>query len=85
MSVSEVLKRSRELGVSMTVLLSAAMIQAIHEEMTRLQEKDPVVLMVPVNLRKFFPSDSMLNFFSWIESGIILGRKRGHLKRSSHR
>lgn len=69
LSVQEVLKRSRELGVSMTVLLSAAMIQAIHEEMNRLQEKDPVVLMVPVNLRKFFPSDSMLNFFSWIETG----------------
>ena len=77
LSVSEVLKRSRELGVSMTVLLSAAMIQAIHEEMTRLQEKDPVVLMVPVNLRKFFPSDSMLNFFSWIESGYHFGEKAG--------
>ena len=23
--------------------------------------------MVPVNLRKFFPTDSMLNFFSWLE------------------
>lgn len=25
--------------------------------------------MVPVNLRKFFPSESMLNFFGWIEPG----------------
>ncbi|SHK21972.1 DUF6320 domain-containing protein [Hespellia stercorisuis] len=67
MSVGQLLKRSRELGVSMTVLLSTVFLCAIHEEMTKLQEHKPVVLMVPVNLRKFFPSSSMLNFFWWIE------------------
>lgn len=69
LSVREVLKRSRELGVSMTVFLTAVFLCAIHAEMSRQQEKWPVVLMVPVNLRKFFPSDSMLNFFHWIEPG----------------
>ena len=68
-SVQEVLKRSRELGVSMTVFLTAVYFMAIHEEMSKMQEKRPVVLMVPVNLRKFFPSMSMLNFFNWIEPG----------------
>ena len=66
-SVQAVLKRSRELGVSMTVFLTAVYLMAIHEEMSKMQEKRPVVLMVPVNLRKFFPSTSMLNFFNWIE------------------
>ena len=37
--------------------------------MPKRQEKHPVVLMVPVNLRNFFPSDSMLNFFGYIEPG----------------
>ncbi len=69
LSVREVLEHSRRLGVSMTVFLTAALLCAIHEEMSRQQEKRPVVLMVPVNLRKFFPSDSMLNFFGWIEPG----------------
>ena len=69
LSVKEVLEHSRRQGVSMTVFLTAALLCAIHEEMTRQQEKWPVVLMVPVNLRKFFPSDSMLNFFGWIEPG----------------
>ncbi len=69
LSVREVLGRSRELGVSMTVFLTAALLCAIHEEMSRQQENRPVVLMVPVNLRKFFPSESMLNFFHWIEPG----------------
>lgn len=68
-SVQSVLKRSRELGVSMTVFLTTIYLMAIHEEMSKMQEKRPVVLMVPVNLRKFFPSTSMLNFFNWIEPG----------------
>ena len=67
--VQDVLKRSRELGVSMTIFLTAVYLMAIHEEMSKMQEKRPVVLMVPVNLRKFFPSTSMLNFFNWIEPG----------------
>ena len=41
--------------------------------MNKTQEKKPVVLMVPVNLRKIFPSDSMLNFFSYIEPGYQFG------------
>lgn len=74
-SVREVLARSRELGVSMTVFLTAVYLLAIHREMSKRQEKYPVVLMVPVNLRKFFPSDSMLNFFNWIEPGYYFGRQ----------
>lgn len=74
LSVKEVLARSRELGVSMTVFLTTVYLMAIHKEMTRQQEKRPVVLMVPVNLRKFFPSDSMLNFFNWIEPGYQFGQ-----------
>lgn len=72
-SVKELLGISREKGVSMSVLLTAAFICAIHEEMSRIQEKKPVILMVPVNLRKIFPSDSMLNFFGYIEPGYQFG------------
>mgnify|MGYP000234794962 CR=1 FL=1 len=53
----------------MTVFLTAVFLCAIHREMPKRQEKHPVVLMVPVNLRNFFPSDSMLNFFGYIEPG----------------
>lgn len=73
MSVKELLGIAREKGVSMSVLLTTAFICAIHEEMTRMQEKKPVILMVPVNLRKIFPSDSMLNFFGYIEPGYQFG------------
>lgn len=67
LDVDVLLKRSRELGCSMSVLITALLICAIHQEMPKLQERKPIVLMVPVNLRKFFASTSMLNFFAWIE------------------
>lgn len=73
MSVKELLGIAREKKVSMSVLLTAAFICAIHEEMSRMQEKKPVILMIPVNLRKIFPSDSMLNFFGYIEPGYQFG------------
>ena len=72
--------KAKEYGVSMTVLLTAIFLCAIHEKMTKRQEEKPVVLMVPVNLRKYFPSDSLLNFFSWIEPGYKFGDKEDTLK-----
>ena len=42
---------------------------SIHEEIPKNRQKRPVTLMVPVNLRNFFPSESMANFFGWIEVG----------------
>lgn len=72
--VAELLAKARELNVSLSVLVTTAYIWAIRQEMSRLQEKKPVILMVPVNLRKFFTSDSMLNFFAWIEPGYLFGQ-----------
>lgn len=69
LSVNEVLTKAREYNVSITVFLTAVYLMAIHQEMDKRQEKKPVVLMIPVNLRKFFPSESMLNFFGWMNVG----------------
>lgn len=67
LSTSALLAKAREYGVSMTVLLTAVFLCAIEREMPQRQKSNPVALMVPVNLRKYFPSASMLNFFGWIE------------------
>lgn len=79
-SVQEILKKSRELKVSMTVFLTAVFFCAIHQEMTKAQEKKPIVFMIPVNLRKFFPSRSMLNFFGWIEPKYQFGEGKDHFE-----
>lgn len=68
-SSSALLKKAKEFGVSVTVFLTSIFLCAIHEEMSRSRRHKDVVLMVPVNLRKFFSSSSMLNFFGWIEPG----------------
>lgn len=74
-SSSALLQKSKEYGVSMTVFLTAVFLSAIHEEMSRSRRRKSISLMVPVNLRKYFPSSSMLNFFGWIEPGYHFGRE----------
>lgn len=68
-SCSEMRRAAKEHGVSVTVFLTAALLCAIHEEMDQNPRNREVVLMVPVNLRKYFSSASLLNFFGWIEPG----------------
>lgn len=80
LSVSEVLEKSREYGVTMTVLLTSVLLCAIHREMSKTEEKNPVKLMIPVNLRKLFPSESMLNFFGWIEPCYQFGQEKDSLE-----
>lgn len=60
---------ARERGVTLTVLLAALLIFSIRGEMTVRDCKRPVVLAVPVNLRKYFHSESARNFFSVIQVG----------------
>lgn len=69
LSVKEVHQKARSYGVSITVLLTAVMLCSIREEIPKNQQKRPVTLMIPVNLRNYFPSQSMTNFFGWIEGG----------------
>lgn len=63
-SVSKILKISRGYNSTLTTFLAACMIQAINEEITMRSKKHPVVLAIPVNLRKYFKSESARNFFS---------------------
>lgn len=69
LSVKDIHQRARSYGVSITVLLTAMMLCSIREEVPKNQQKRPVALMIPVNLRNYFPSQSMTNFFGWIEVG----------------
>lgn len=68
-SVKDIHQKARSYGVSITVLLTAMMLCSIREEIPKNQQKRPVTLMIPVNLRNYFPSQSMANFFGWIEVG----------------
>ena len=69
--VKELHDRAKEYGVSITVLVTAMFLCAIHEEIPKSRQNRPIALMVPVNLRNYFPSQSMGNFFGWIEVGHV--------------
>lgn len=79
-STEEVLKKAKEYGVTMTVFLTTVIFCAIHKEMSKTEEKYPVKLMIPVNLRKLFPSESMLNFFGWIEPCYQFGQGKDNFE-----
>lgn len=70
-SVESLKKKAKEYGVSITILLTAVYIQSlltIQEKTAR--RKRPIVVNVPVNMRSFFPSDTMRNFFVSITPSI---------------
>lgn len=73
LSAEAVHRRAKAHGVSVTAYLAAALIYAVYEEIPKSRLKKPVSLMVPANLRNFFPSASMTNFWSWIEIACGLG------------
>lgn len=61
---------AKDHGVSVTELLCAAMMQAILELQTAKvpnpRHRKPVKVLLPVNLRKLFPSKTLRNFASYI-------------------
>ncbi|MCR5419514.1 MAG: hypothetical protein K6E98_00710 [Lachnospiraceae bacterium] len=61
------LKRSKELNVSLTSYLGAELMFAIHADMPLRQSKHPITISIPVNLRNYYPSDTLRNFFNNID------------------
>lgn len=68
-SVSALLERARALNATLTELLAAILLLAIDAERPVRSRRRPVVITIPVNLRKYFDSASARNFFSVINVG----------------
>lgn len=80
MSVKALLAQAHTYHTTLTVFLTAVMIQSIHEEMSLLDQKRPVVITIPVNLRNYFPSVSARNFFGIINVGYDFRTEDGSLE-----
>lgn len=79
-NVKEVLAAAHRYGVTLTVYLTAVLIDAIHEEMYLRDEKKPVVLTVPVDLRGYFPSETTRNFFGTIRVSYHFKKQSGEFE-----
>lgn len=74
------LQVSRQYGTSLTILLCALVMQAVHEEMAVRDERKPVVLAVPINLRNHFNSASARNFFGVMDVSYDFSQGSGTLE-----
>lgn len=64
MDVQEALKLSRNEKVSLTIYMTALYFWSVYEA-TPSKEKETIIsVSIPINLRQFFPSISVRNFFS---------------------
>lgn len=60
-------KESKKQGATITQYLTAVLIYSIYQEnYVKAKGKRPVKVCIPVNLKKYFPSKTMSNFFSYI-------------------
>lgn len=75
MPLRAALECARSKSVTLTELMTAVLICAIHDGMSLRDCRKPVVINVPVNLRGYFPTESARNFFSVINIGYDFGRK----------
>ncbi len=69
-SVAELKSMSKKHSCSITAFLLAVMIKAIFDEkQSKLKNNKPIVIAVPVNLRKMFSSSTLKNFFGVVNVG----------------
>ncbi len=79
-SVKELLDAAHRYNTTLTVFLCACFMNAISESVPVRAKKKPIILSVPVNLRKYFPSESARNFFSVVYVGYDYWRSSGELE-----
>lgn len=70
LKASEVKERAKACGVTITEFLCAAMMEAIlkvqEEKVLFRRNRKPVKVLIPVNLRKLFPSKTLRNFALYV-------------------
>jgi len=67
MSASAIKQHAKELGVSVASYLGAELMMAIHADRPSLLASKPITVSLPVNLRNYYPSETMRNFFNNVD------------------
>ncbi len=78
--VQPLLAAAKAHGTTLTVFLAAVLVQAIHTQMSVRDQRRPVVISVPVNLRNYFPSATARNFFTVLNVGYDFSKGSGTLE-----
>ncbi len=74
LDVEQVLMMARAYGVSLTVFMASVLMMAIlkmqNQAVPKRKRQKPVKVLIPVNLRKLFPSMSLRNYVLYITPGV---------------
>ncbi len=79
-SVKKFIKLSHEYNTTVGIMSASLFIAAISDTMSMREKKKPIVISVPVNLRQFFPTDTVRNFFGTINIVFDAYRWDGEIK-----
>lgn len=60
----KVLSLAKKYNTTVTIYLTSVLIKSISTNMSRKDKKKPIVITIPINLRKYFKSNTARNFFS---------------------
>lgn len=64
MPADALLAKARELNVTLTSYLSSRFMLSVYKDMPALKRNKPITISMPVDLRKFYPSNTLRNFFN---------------------
>lgn len=66
-SVKNMLALAKSFNTTLTAFLASVLIESIYKEMPVQSKVYPISLMIPVNLRQFFPSETTTNFLEQLK------------------
>ncbi|MCR5743273.1 MAG: hypothetical protein K6F92_06075 [Lachnospiraceae bacterium] len=64
MPVAQIIPMTKKLGVSMTSFFGAEWMMAVRAELPPRSSHMPITVTLPVNLRNYYPSNTVRNFFT---------------------
>ncbi len=80
MSVKAVLELAHDYNTTLTIFIASLLIYSIYKEMPASKRNHPIMLSVPINLRKYFESNTERNFFCTMSVGYNFSQGNDDLK-----
>ena len=79
-SIKSVIGAAHKYNTTLTVFLTSLYIKALSMEMPLQSRSKPIVINIPVNLRKYFPSETAKNFFGMISVSYSFAERDGSIE-----
>ena len=71
-NATQLKEQAKSKGATITQYLTAVLIFSIYQEQLKSKYKErPIKISVPVNLKKYFPSKTISNFFKLLPSTLL--------------